>query len=106
MARQKSGSTERRALRDVREISTDEVASFSPELLDELAKGLHSPEQLEGAFRALKKGLVERMLGAELTAHLGYAQGEEKPVDQVNYRNGSTPKTVLTDDGELPLDIP
>jgi transposase-like protein len=64
------------------------------------------PEQLEGVFRTLKKALVERVLGAELTSHLGYAPGEEKPEGQVNHRNGTTPKTVITDDGVLPLDVP
>jgi hypothetical protein len=46
------------------------------------------------------------MLGAELKHHLGYAPGEEKPAGQANHRNGTTPKTVLTDDGALPLEVP
>jgi putative transposase len=45
-------------------------------------------------------------LGAELSHHLGYAPGEEKPRGQANHRNGTTPKTVLTDDGALPLAVP
>lgn len=81
-------------------------AGVDPAVLDQLMAGVTQPEQLEDVFRTLKKALVERALGAELTAHLGYAPGAEKPAGQPNHRNGTTPKTVLTDDGALPLDIP
>jgi transposase-like protein len=77
-----------------------------PEALDALIGGARTPEELEARFRQMKKRIVERMLGAELTHHLGYAPGEAKPPGLANHRNGSTPKTVLTDDGSLPLDIP
>ncbi|MGQ0764792.1 MAG: transposase [Gemmatimonadota bacterium] len=43
---------------------------------------------------------------AELTQHLGYAQGQEKPEGQANYRTGSTPKKVLAGEDALPLAIP
>jgi hypothetical protein len=54
----------------------------------------------------MKKTLAERILGAELMHHLGYGPGEGKPVEQPNHRNGSTPKTVLTGDDAVTLDIP
>lgn len=74
--------------------------------LDALAKGVETPEQLDVLFRDLKKALVERVLRAELTQHLGYPEGEERPAGASNARNGTTPKTVLTDEGALPLAIP
>jgi hypothetical protein len=37
---------------------------------------------------------------------LGYPPGGEKPPDPTNQRNGTSGKTVLTDDGPLTLDIP
>ena len=46
------------------------------------------------------------MLGGELTHHLGYPPGGEKPPDTTNQRKGISGKTVLTDDGPLTLDIP
>jgi transposase-like protein len=49
---------------------------------------------------------MERILSGELTHHLGYEKGEPKPAEQANHRNGSTPKTVLTDQGAIPLEIP
>ena len=65
-----------------------------------------NPTELGAVFRQLQKRLAERMLAGELTEHSGYAPGEEKPAAQENYRNGTTPKTVLTEAGALPLDIP
>jgi transposase-like protein len=81
-------------------------AGLTPAALDALAAEVRTPEELEALFRALKKGLTERVLRAELTAHLGYAEGAERPAGVPNARNGTTPKTVLTDTGPLALDIP
>ena len=79
---------------------------FDPALLDALAADLKTPADLDALFRQMKKALVERALGAELTHHLGYAPGEPKPAAQANHRNGTTPKTVLTDTDRLPLAVP
>jgi len=46
---------------------------IKPEHLDELLAGYEKPEDLlgeEGLFKQLKKALLERALGAELTHHL------------------------------------
>jgi len=77
-----------------------------PELLDELLPGAATPGDIQVLFKRLKKAIFERALGAELTHHLGYAKGHDKPTDQDNHRNGTTPKTVITDDGALPLEVP
>jgi transposase-like protein len=55
---------------------------------------------------AFKKALIERILGAELSHHLGYPPGADKPGDATNHRNGATGKTVLTEDGPLRIDVP
>ena len=81
-------------------------SEFSEEALDALIGDAKTPEDLDALFRRMKKALAERILGAELTHHLGYAPGEAKPAEQPNHRNGSTPKTVLTGDDELTLEIP
>jgi putative transposase len=81
-------------------------SEFSDEALDALIDGVKTPEDLDALFRRMKKALAERILGAELTHHLGYGPGEAKPREQPNQRNGSTPKTVLTDGDALTLDIP
>ncbi len=61
--------------------------------------------EVEDAVRRYKKALLERALGAELTHHLGYPPGA-KGDDASNHRNGTTPKTVLTDDGPVDLEVP
>ena len=78
-------------------------AEFSDDALDALIGDTKTPEGLEALFRRMKKALAERILDAELTQHLGYAPGEAKPPEQLNHRNGSTPKTVLTDDDTVTL---
>ena len=65
-----------------------------------------SQGEVDGITKRFKKALIERMLGAELTHHLGYPPGGEKPPATANHRNGTSGKTVLTDDGPLPLDVP
>lgn len=74
--------------------------------LDALVEEIQTPADLEAAFRQLKRALVERVLQAELTEHLGYPPGAERVERGGNVRNGTTPKTVLTDEGTLPLAIP
>jgi len=82
---------------------------IKPELLDELLSGLSKPEDLlgdGGLFRDLKKALMERALGGELTHHLGYEKGDPAGRGTGNSRNGHSSKTVLAEDGEIDLSIP
>lgn len=83
--------------------------TISKELLDELLKGCDRPEDLlgdGGLMKELKIKLMERMLGAELTAHLGYEEGKVAPVGQVNRRNGTSFKRLKGQDGEVPIAVP
>jgi len=83
--------------------------SFSPELLDQLLKGYAKPEDLTGPEGLLKKltgALVERAMDAELTHHLGYEAGDNPPEEQGNRRNGTSSKTLRTDHGPLPIEVP
>ena len=75
-------------------------------LLDELVKGPMSPAEVQAVFQSFKKAVIERAMGAELSHHLGYREGEARPTDQTNHRNGSTGKTVLTDDGPVRIAVP
>ncbi len=83
--------------------------AIKPEVLDELLSGLEKPEDLlgdDGLFRHLKKALMERALGGELTHHLGYEKHDPAGRGSGNSRNGHSGKTVLTEEGELDLSIP
>jgi putative transposase len=73
-------------------------------LLEELVGKLTSKEDLELMRDQLFKRGVESLLKAELTAHLGYEQGESPTED--NLRNGFSEKTLKTQDGEHRVRIP
>jgi putative transposase len=76
-------------------------------ILDEFVHdGVLTAQDIDAAMRRFKKALIERALGAELTHHLGYSPGAPKPDTATNHRNGTTAKTVLTDDGTVDLDVP
>jgi len=76
------------------------------ELIDQFVTGPMSAEAVNAASMAFKKALIERALGAELSHHLGYPPGSGKPEEASNHRNGSSGKTVLTDDGPLRIEVP
>lgn len=76
------------------------------ELLDQFVSGPMTAEAVEAVMRKFKKAVIERALGAEMSHHLGYAPGMAKPEETTNHRNGSSGKTVLTDDGPLRIEIP
>src|SRR5436309_10727688 len=84
-------------------------SSITPQLLDQLLANYEKPEDLtgdDGLFKQLKKALIERALGAELTEHLGSEKGDPAGRGRGNSRNGTSSKTVLTDAGEVELSIP
>ena len=57
-----------------------------------------------GLLGGLTKKVLETALAAELTDHLGYEHGDPRPGG--NARNGTTPKTVRTDIGQVRVDVP
>ena len=63
------------------------------ELLDQIAQGATTAEAIQDVTMALKKALIERALGGELSHHLGYPPGGDKPVQAGNHRNGSSGTT-------------
>lgn len=76
------------------------------ELLDQFVQGPMTAEAIQDVSMAFKKALIERALGGELSHHLGYAPGGDRPAEADNHRNGSTGKTVLTEDGPLRIEVP
>jgi putative transposase len=85
------------------------ASDFSPEILDQLLAGYSKPEDLtsdDGIFKRLKKALIERALGAELSDHLGYEKGDPAGRGSGNSRNGTSGKTVVTEDGEVQIEVP
>lgn len=87
---------------------TAALPSIPHELIEQLTGGTTpmTAEQINATTLALKKALIERALGAELSYHLGYPPGSARPEDAANQRNGKSAKTVLTQDGPLRIEVP
>jgi len=79
------------------------------EVLDELIKDYKRPEDLigeKGLLKQLTKALLERAMAAELSYHLGYEKHDPEGYNSGNSRNGSTPKTVKGEFGEMEIETP
>ena len=59
-----------------------------------------------GLMQGLKRSLMQRILAAGLTDHLGYEPGEAPPPVQPNRRNATGRKTVKGEAGAFEIDVP
>src|SRR5471030_355523 len=82
------------------------LPSIPRELVNLFLTGPMTGEAVNAAGIAFKTALIEASLNAELSHHLGYAPGSDKPDQVTNHRNGSTSKTVLTGDGKVLIEPP
>ena len=84
------------------------------EISDELVEELMARVQADGVellgpdglLTELTSRLLNRALDDELTEHLGYERGDPAGRGSGNSRNGTTPKTLLTDAGGIPIATP
>ena len=82
------------------------LPSIPKELVAQFLTGPMTGEAINAAGIAFKQALIEASLNAELSHHLGYQPGTEKPEASTNHRNGVTAKTVLTGDGKMRIETP
>ena len=69
----------------------------------------YNPESVEDMQDALKDifgPMFEGLLKGELNHHLGYESNSKETKSTDNRRNGSTPKTLKTSMGEVPIEAP
>jgi putative transposase len=98
---------DRRRLRQALGMPSDR--RISNEVIDELLAGASTEEEIAGPgglLAELTKRLVERAMEVELTDHVGYEPHVEPPGGTGNTRNGSTPKTLITEHGPVQIDGP
>jgi transposase-like protein len=96
------------------EIEKTGPGSSTPLVPDEVLNELMARVDAEGAellgpdglLSQVTKAVLERALDEELTDHLGYERHDPAGRGSGNSRNGTTPKTVLTDIGGIDLDVP
>ena len=89
-------------------VAVDELISAG--LLDRVVGQAETGELAltgEGGFLPeMVRAVLERGLAAELTGHLGYEKGDPAGRGSPNSRNGTSPKTLATEVGPVPLAVP
>jgi len=65
-----------------------------------------SVEDMQSALKDVFGPMFEAMLKGELNNHLGYESNSKEPKQTLNRRNGTTPKTLRTSMGEVPIEAP
>ena len=88
----------------------DRVRELLPDgVIDELLAGARTEEEITGQgglLGQLTRRLVERAMEVELGDHLGYEPHAEPPGGSGNTRNGTSPKRLVTEHGEVRIDAP
>ena len=77
--------------------------------LDDIFARIDAGEPLtghEGLLKGMLKASLERGLEAELSDHVGYDRGDPEASMFSNSRNGTFPKTVATEIGDVELAVP
>ena len=61
----------------------------------------------DGLLKQLTKTVLETALNEEMTEHLGYEKHDPAGAGTGNIRNGTRPKTVLTEStGQVEIEVP
>ena len=87
----------------VRPVIDDELVDRLMAQVDAEGLELLGPE---GVLTELTSRVLSRGLEVEMTDHLGYERGDPTGWGSGNNRNGSYPKTVQTDAGTVPVEMP
>ena len=77
--------------------------------LDEIFARIDAGEPLtghEGLLKGMLKASLERGMDAELSDHVGYDRGDPDASEFPNSRNGTFPKTVASEIGDVELAVP
>jgi len=83
--------------------------AITKEVLDELLKEYKGPNDFygqDGLIKQLSKALIERAMQTELTEQLGYEKSKAGEKETENRRNGTSSKTLRTDQGPMEIGIP
>lgn len=79
---------------------------LSYEEYQEKLKGLKTADDVNGFLKDLVAPVLQEMLEAEMTDHLGYGKNNVKGNNTGNSRNGYSKKTVKSNLGETDINIP
>jgi putative transposase len=82
------------------------LPALPPGMVEQLVDGPLTAQAFDDLVTAFSKAVAERAMAGELNHHLGYAAGSYKPTGQLNERNGTTSKTVVTKHGKITIEVP
>ena len=100
-------AVERARLREM--VKRPDGERISDEVIDQLLAGAQSEQEIAGPgglLAQLTRRLVQRAMEVELTDHLGYDPHAEPPGGVGNTRNGTSPKRLITEHGQVDIDAP
>ncbi len=106
MSMTKSDPEREERRRQQKEIADELKASGA---LDEIFARIDAGEPMtghEGLLKGMLKASLERGMEAQLTDHVGYERGDPDAAMFPNSRNGTFPKTVASEIGDVELAIP
>jgi putative transposase len=96
-----------RAVGSAREVVNEMVdAGLFDDLMARVDRDGLSLTGAGGFLPEMVKAVLERGLATELTEHLGYEKGDPAGRGVPNSRNGTSPKTLATEVGDVGLDVP
>lgn len=75
-------------------------------LSKEFLSQFNTQEDVDNFLRSLHSQVLEQLLEAELDEHLGYEKSSKEGNNSGNSRNGSYPKTILSEHGESVIEVP
>lgn len=73
---------------------------------EEALRKIKTHKEFDDYFQELYKQGIQAFLKAEIDEHLGYARHDPSGKNSGNSRNGYSGKTLKTNLGEIPLDVP
>jgi len=84
------------------------MSTLPKEVLREMITegNLKTAGDLHSYLKDMFKDALQEMLEAELEVELGYSKGDKRNKQTDNRRNGYTEKTVKTQFGEMPVEVP
>jgi len=77
-----------------------------PELDKDFLSQFKTQHDLNDYFSQMYKQALEQLLQGEMDNHLGFEKNQRTENEKMNFRNGSSEKTIKSDFGEIPIEVP
>ena len=84
------------------------MSTLTKEQVKSIVQGnkFNNVSDISAYLKDIFKDLIQEMLEAEIETKLGYAKDDRNSKDTTNSRNGYTPKTLKSEFGEVPIQVP